>query len=72
MVSAAEKYLNKAQCTINRAARIVTGNFEYGVSGLELLKQIGLMHLKERRDYLMSVLVLSVLTGPPHFICAMF
>ena len=42
---------------MNRAARIITGNFEYDVRGVELLKiilllkQLGLINLKERRDY---------------------
>ena len=33
---AANKYLNKFQRIMNRAARIVTENFEYGVRGVEL------------------------------------
>ncbi len=37
---------------MNRAARIIRGNFfEYDIRGVELLRQLGLMNLKERRDY---------------------
>ncbi len=36
---------------MNRPARIISGNFKYDVRGAKLLKQHGLMTLKERRDY---------------------
>ncbi len=54
---AADKYLNKVQRIMNRAARIITGNFEYDIRGVELLRQLGLMNLKERRDYFLNLLV---------------
>ncbi len=58
-----DKYLNKVKRIMNRAVRIITGNFEYTihVCEVELLRQRGLMNLKERRDYFTNLLVLSVL-----------
>ena len=57
--------INKVQRMMNRAATIITGNFEsgivymiYNVRGVELLRQLGLMNLKERRDF-MNLLVLN-------------
>ncbi len=35
---------------MNRAARIITGDVEHDIRGVEL-RQLGLMNLKERRDY---------------------
>ena len=36
----ADKYLNKVQCNMNRSARIITGDVEYGMRGVELLNQV--------------------------------
>ncbi len=59
--------------TMNRAAAIIiTGNYDYDVRGVGLLKQLGLMNLKERRDYFMSVHVLvvkSVNGTAPFYFC---
>ncbi len=57
---------------MNRAARIITGNVEYDIRGVELLRQLGLMNLKKRRDYFMNLLVLSVLMELPQLIYVMF
>ncbi len=35
---AADKYLNKGQRIMNRAARIITGNFEYDIRGGRVVK----------------------------------
>ena len=48
---------------MNRAARIVSGNFENDVQGVELLNQLGLMTLKEARDYFMGLLVYKCVNG---------
>ncbi len=42
----ADKYLNKVQRSMNRAARIITGNFEYDihVHGVEVLRRLWLMN----------------------------
>ncbi len=62
-----EKHLNKVQRIMNRAARIITGKFHYDVRGVELLKQLGLMNVKGRRDYFMSVLVFKCVNGTAPF-----
>ncbi len=55
---------------MNRAATIITGNFDYDVRGVELLKQLGLMNVKERRDYFMSMLVFKCVNGTaPFYLC---
>ncbi len=41
---------------MNRAARIRTGNFENDIGAVELLKQLELINLKERREYFISLL----------------
>ena len=48
---------------MNRAARIISGNFEYDVRGVELLNQLRLMTLNERRDYFMGLLVYKCVDG---------
>ncbi len=60
---AADKHLNKVQRIMNRAARIISGNFEYDVRGVELLNQLRLMTLNERRDYFMGLLVYKCVDG---------
>ena len=60
---AADKHLNKVQRIMNRAARIISGNFEYHVRGVELLKQLGLMTSKGRRDYFTSLHVHKCVNG---------
>ncbi len=32
---------------MQRAAKIITGNFEYDIRGVESLKELGLMNVKE-------------------------
>ncbi len=56
---------------MNRAARIIiTGNLEHDIHGIELLKQLGLMKLKERRDYFKSLLVFICVNGiAPSYLC---
>ncbi len=48
---------------MNRAARITTDNFE-------LFKQVGVMNLKERRDYFMGGLAFNVIA--PSYLCDVF
>ncbi len=55
---------------MNGAARIISGNVEYDVREVELLKQLGLMTLKERRDYFMGLLVYKCVNGiAPSYLC---
>ncbi len=67
---AADKHLNKVQQIMNRAVRIISGNFEHDVRGVELSKQVGLMTLKERRDYHMDLLLYKCVHGiAPYYLC---
>ena len=66
---AAHKCLNKVQRIMNRTARL-TGNFEYDIRGVEWLRQLGLINLKERRDYFMNLLVFKCVNGiAPAYLC---
>ncbi len=56
---------------MNEAARIITGNVEYDIRGVELLRQLGLMNLKERRDYFMNLLVCKCVNGIARLIYVM-
>ena len=43
--------INKVQRLQNRAARILTGNFDYvNTRGIDLVKTLGLMNVSQRRD----------------------
>ena len=48
-----QENLVKVQRKQNRMARIITGQFDRNVSGLSLVKQLGLQSIVERRDYFM-------------------
>jgi hypothetical protein len=58
-----EKNVNKVQRIMNRAARIITGIYDWNVRGITLLKQLGLMSFTQRRDYFMGVLTFKCLNG---------
>ena len=50
--------LHKIQRLQNRAARIVTGNYDYVTTGgTELVKRLKWMCVTPRRDYFMSILM---------------
>ena len=67
---AAVKHLNKVQRIMNRAARMITGNCDYDIRGGEILKHLGLMNFKARRDYFMSALVFKCVDGAaPFYLC---
>ena len=59
----ANKYIDEVQRFQNRAARIITGNFEYTTRGIDLVKQLGWQTIRERRDYLTGLLVYKSLNG---------
>ena len=46
-----QENLIKVQRKQNRLARIITGQFDRNISGLSLVKQLGLQSIVERRDY---------------------
>ncbi len=55
--NADNKYLDKVQGLQNRAARIITGNYNWYIRGIELVKQLGWQNVRERRDYFTALLV---------------
>ena len=52
----------------NRAARIITGNYSRDVDGIDIVKELGWMNVRQRRDYFTAVLVYKSLNGlaPSH------
>ena len=57
----------------NRAARIITGNYDYNVRGLSLVKELGWLNIRGRRDYLTALLVFKSLNGmSPDYMSDMF
>ena len=63
--------INKVQRLQNRAARILTGNFDYvNTRGIDLVKNLGLMNVTQRRDYLMLIMMFKSIHGlVPDYIC---
>ena len=53
-----QQNLHKIQRLQNRAARIVSGNYDYVINtrGIELVKSLQWMNVHQRRDYFMSIL----------------
>ena len=63
--------INKVQRLQNRAARILTGNFDYvNTRGIALVKTLGLMNDTQRRDYFMIIMMFTSIHGlVPDYIC---
>ena len=56
--------INKVQRLQNRAARILTGNFDYvNTRGIDLVKTLGLMNVTQRRDYFMIIMMFKSIHG---------
>ena len=61
--------INKVQRLQNRAARILTGNFGYiNTRGIDLVKNLGLMNVTQRRDYFMLITMFKSFHGQCHII----
>ena len=62
--------INKVQRLQNRAARILTGNFDYvNTRGIDLVKNLGFMNVTQRRDYFMIIMMFkSILTDKPSMV----
>ena len=57
-----QQNISKVQRLQNRAARIITGNFDYvHVMGIDIVKQLKWMNVIERRDYFMALSVFKCL-----------
>ena len=63
--------INKVQRLQNRAARILTGIFDYvNTRGIDLVKNLGLMNVTQRRDYFMIIMMFKSIHGlVPDYIC---
>ena len=63
--------INKVQRLQNRAARILTGNYDYAnTRGIDLVKTLGLMNVSQRRDYFMIMLMFKSIHGLlPNYLC---
>ena len=63
--------LHKIQRLQNRAARIVTGNYDYVTTrGTELVRRLRWMCVTQRRDYFMSILMYKSIHGmAPVYLC---
>ena len=63
--------INKVQRLQNRAARILTGNYDYvNTRGIDLVKTLGLMNVSQRRDYFMIMLMFKSIHGlVPNYLC---
>ena len=62
---------HKIQRLQNRAAMIVTGNYDYVITrGTELVKRLKWMCVTQRRDYFMSILMYKSIHGmAPGYLC---
>ena len=56
-------HIDKVQRLQNRAASIITGNYDFNIRGLQLVKELGWLNIRERRDYLTALLVSKSLNG---------
>ena len=63
--------INKVQRLQNRAARILTGNYDYvNTRCIDLVKTLGLMNVSQRRDYFMIMLMFKSIHGlVPNYLC---
>ena len=63
--------INKFQRLQNRAARILTGNYDYvNTRGIALVKTLGLINVSQRRDYFMIMLMFKSIHGlVPNYLC---
>ncbi len=66
-------YLDRVQRFQNRAARIITGNYDRDVRGIDLVKDLGWFNIRQRRDYFTALLVFKSLNGmSPDYMTDMF
>ena len=57
----------------NRAARIISGTYTRDVRGIELVKDLGWLSIRQRRDYFTGILVFKALNGlSPDYMSDMF
>ena len=63
--------INNVQRLQNRAARILTGNYDYvNTRDIDLVKTLGLMNVSQRRDYFIIMLMFKSIHGlVPNYLC---
>ena len=65
--------IHKIQRFQNRAAHIISNDFDYDHSGITVVKQLGLLTVLERRDYLILITVFKCLNDlAPHYLSDSF
>ena len=57
------KNLNIIQKFQNRAARIITNNFNWDIRGVNIVKDLGWLNIKQRRDYFVGLPVFKSLNN---------
>ena len=69
--TAEPRHLHEIQRLQNRAAKIVTGNYEYVTTrGTELVRRLRWMCVTQRREYFMSILMYkSIHSMAPAYLC---
>ena len=66
---APDVHISKIQRLQNRAARVITGIYDWTIDGVQLVKQLGWLTVKERRDYFTAILMYRCLNGmAPHYL----
>ncbi len=56
-------HIDRVQRLQNRAARIILGNYSGDIRGIDLVRELGWMNVRQRRDYFTLVLVYKALHG---------
>lgn len=70
---AADVHINRVQRLQNKAARIISGIFDWNVRGIDIVNDLGWMNVRERCNYLTSILVYKALNNlAPNYISDMF
>ena len=54
----------------NRAARLITNNFDFNTRGIDIVRDLGWLNITQRRDYFTALLVFKSLSGnlPDHIL----
>jgi len=63
--------LERIQRLQNRAARVIFNNFDFvNTRGIDLVARLGIMNVKQRRDYFMALLMYKSIHGlAPTYLC---
>ena len=66
-----EHNLNKIQRMQNLAVRVIAGNFDYiNTRGIDLVKNLKLHNIRQRRDYFLTTLMFKAIHGlAPNYLC---